>query len=454
MPITDEDLLDPKREDDLDAQIASMVAAEPDAPAPEPQPVGGLDKLIALARAQEVAGPGAEERRFLAENRPQEGWKRALGAVGAAIAESTGTSGAINSFRAAQERAAQARQQGLAAARATDESRRPVDDATRSLLQNTGISPEALQSMTRGSDALRLAGQLGGLSMRGQGIDAQNERARLALEEKMRQFDAAEAGRNQRAQDALASREKIAADRKKAAAGGGGVGGSPEQRAQRLSGYLVAATSATPEQAQAFAAGSKEGLPPDLLARMEARASAFLGAPPKEQNKMYTAAEVAEAKRHDVLEDAAAKGRGDVKERTKLRTELANTKADVRNAMVAWNSMSPSARQAFAQIAGSSNLMGAIKQMKLSPEDQAHIGAIQALGNALINARAGAAVSESEWSRIAQEMGWAPNDFAVFNSTNGISAWLKRAKDSFERRRAAIKAEYGEDLSLPGGGGG
>lgn len=457
--MTEEELAELVRKE----QEAAGELAPPPAPEQAPAvqtaaPVDGLARLAQLieARQAQASGPGDAEREYLAQNKPQAGWKNVLGAVGSAIAESTGTQGAIDRFHKNQQMAEQRRRDGLEAARSIDLGRRPVDRSTAELGVMAGLSPEASASMTQDSPGLRLLNSgMGQLGARYKSMDLAAAKAEedRAAREQMQQERFAQQEKMQA--ERLAAQEKL---RKMGRGGGGGAPASPEQKAARLAAYLSPGAGVTVDQATAFVAGQTDGIPPDALERLKARAAAFNALPPKEQNALLKTTEAAENKRPDVLADAKTRAKGDVKERTKLRTELMSSKADVANAISAWNSMSPSAKQAFATIAGNSNLMSAIKSMQLSPEDRAHMGAIQQLGNALINARAGAAVSESEWGRIAQEMGWAANDYSVFNTTDGISAWLRRAKQSFQRRRDAVKAEYGEDLStLPkaeGGGGG
>lgn len=455
---TDEDLLNPEDERELD--VSALAAM----PSPEAPPVAlpadpreeGLAKLAELvaARPPMQQGPGAAELQYLAENRPQAGWKNVLGAVGSAIAESTGSRGAIERFHGAQSMAEQRRLAGLEQARAIDMGNRPVDRGVAELALMGGLSPEAASRLTQGSPGLKMLysgmGQLGARydQMANQ---AQQKEADRAQREEIALLN--EMGRNQRAEDTLASREKVAAMRKKPAggAGGGGKPLSPEEANARRAAYLQLQGNATPEEVAAFIAGDTSKLAPEKAAKLGALDQILAGLPQKKRDAVLEDTLKREGRVPDAVEQATQIKQRDPNKRLEYKKEIDESHRMISDALAAWGSMSPSGKEALAQLSGDSWASGTLRDAKMSPQDMAKAGAIQALANRLIKETSGAAVSDSEWTRIAREMGIASKNFDVLKGTGGVDRWLNSARAAWGRNKKLVESEFGDLFPKKGG---
>lgn len=453
MPYTDDDLLNPEKQDELD--LAALVAAEPEPVAAPVGPQDGLARLAELiaARQAQPDGPGAAEREYLAQNKPQAGWKNVLGAVGSAIAESTGTSGAIDRFHKTQQMAEQRRREGLEAARSIDLGRRPVDRSTAELGVMAGMSPEASAAMTQDSPGLKLLnsgmGQLGArylqLSQQAQKAAADRE-AKGTLQEDRQQHQLSLEEKR------LAGRKELKAMGKGGGAGGGGGGPAmtPEQKAERVAVYVSGQANVPEEQVKAVMAGNVDGIPAEAQAAIRRHLVAFQANPPKEQARMLKDMSKSEAGSGDRLRDNVEMKRRDPNKLVEYRREVANSGAAIADAAKAWQEMTPEGKQAMAQLSGESWLSGTLRDARMSPEDQARASRIQALANQIIKATSGAAVSDSEWTRIAREMGLAGRNFDALKSPDAIGSWIQNAKAGWVRNKRAIESEF----DLKGGAGG
>jgi ABC-type transport system substrate-binding protein len=133
----------------------------------------------------------------------------------------------------------------------------------------------------------------------------------------------------------------------------------------------------------------------------------------------------------------------DPKEILALKTGLDEVGRDTARAARAWAKMSPQGRKAFATFVPEGDFSGAVRQGLMTPEDQKLASDVQALANGLVKARAGSAVTGSEWKRVAAEIGFPMNDWSAFNSPEVIDHWLERAKQGWVSRVKNTRSVYG-----------
>jgi hypothetical protein len=491
--IRDEDLLDPQRESD-DADLALLLAMaaeqEPSGAALEPGPAPERAGPPALpSRSEELAkiyasraprsGPGSEEMELLRNYKPRPSWQNTLANIGAAIAESTGSQGAIARTHAGQRAESNRFAQLLEMARERDRASAPVDRGTAELLAMGGMSPEAAAAVTMGSPAIKLAASgMGQLPARYEQMRLTDEQKRATLESRTADLErrlGAQAERQQfgegkkdeRQDKAIASQKELAAMRKKGA--GGGAPMTPEQKAELdnqildlHASYLADSASAGSERvpretAKAFLTGTLEpgAVSPNVLERFQSDQS-YLTALRSGDQKKYMELIKLGAGRESRNVDQPAVGREtkqlDPKARLALREEVSSVGRDIALADRAWRAMSDDGKKAFAKLAGNGgDLAQLVKSGALSPEDQRNAAAVQALANQLIKARSGSAVTGSEWNRVAAEIGFPQGDWSIFNSPSVIGNWIERAKGGWVRRKKTVATEYPD---LWGGNGG
>jgi hypothetical protein len=463
MPLTDQDLLDPRKEDELDpASLAALVAQEPDtAAAATPAapatmaPVDGLAQLAQLVAARgEHPGLYDQERAYVEANPRQAGWKDVLGAVGAAIAESAGSRGAIDSFHRRKAQAQKAYEAGLESARGIDMGKRPVDHGTAQMLVLGGMSPEAAAEVTQGSPSLTLAKSgMGQLGARYASMDQQAAQKEAALAAKLKMLEDSQ----QHQRDLETQRQGGRIELKKTipgkapgsggAGGGGGGGMTPEQRQAALAGVFATQANVPRDQALAFLAGNKEGIAPDALERLENFRGQFQLLGHKQQGDVIKANIGREASNPDTVWRANEAKKSDPKALLALKNEIDEKAADIRAARTAWANMSQDAKNAIAKYGGSgSSVSKLIRDMSMSDQDRAYAAELQNLANALIKAQSGAAVSEGEWGRLATRMGFAQSDFDVMNSPATLDNWLKRMTAGVVQLKRNAVGVYGEPL--------
>lgn len=459
MPYTDEDLLNPEKQDELD--LAALVAAEPESVAAPVGPQDGLARLAELiaARQAQPEGPGSAEREYLAQNKPQAGWKNVLGAVGSAIAESTGTSGAIDRFHKTQQMAEQRRREGLEAARSIDLGRRPVDRSTAELGVMAGMTPEASAAMTQDSPGLKLLNSgMGQLGARYKSLDMQAAKAEedRAAREQMQRDRLEQQARLQA--ERLAAQEKLQGQRltaKKGSGGGGGGGGlTPDMLAKGRITHLRMSTGIDPAVVDAYAAGTTEGIAPEQLAKLQNQDQVWALQPAKKKAELLKAQGLKEAGNQDDIDKTIALKKRDPEKRLKYKQEIDQSHRAISEARAAWNTLSDDDKKVIAQFSGSTWESGAIRDAKLSPEGRAKVGAILALSNRIIKETSGAAVSDSEWDRIAGEMGLAGKSFDLFNTPAGIQRWLDSALSGWVRNKRTIESEFNDLFPKKGAPGG
>jgi hypothetical protein len=414
-----------------------------------PGPQEGLAKLAELYAAQQQAaqaGPGEAERQYLAQNQPQAGWKNVLGAVGSAIAESTGTHGALERFHANQQAARKAYEQGLEQARGIDLGRRPVDRSVAELGVMAGISPEAAKGMSQDSQGLKLLqsgmGQLGA-RYRQQDLTTEQKAAERELKPELE--ESRQANRLEMEAAKQANRLALKAAPKPGGAGGGGGGGgmTPEERQSALAGVFAAQTNVPKATVAAYLAGNREGMDPAVIERLQNAEGNWKLMDNKHRQTALTAAFGREGSNVDTVWRANESKKNDPKALLALKNEIDEKASDIRAARNAWAKMSPEAKQAMARYGGAQgSLSKMIKDMSMSEQDRMYASEIQNLANALIKAQSGAAVSEGEWGRLASRMGFAEGQFDVMNSPATIQNWLDRMTEAAIRMKKNAIAVY------------
>lgn len=457
MALNDFDLLNPQKDDELTPEDLALLAAH----APEPvvveggpataiAPVDGLAKLreLVAARSQPAPGP-SEEQRYMSEHQPQAGWKNVMGAVGSAIAESTGTKGALDSFHRRNAEAKQRYQEGLEAARGIDLGKRPIDAGTAELLVLGGMSPESAAQLAQSSQALPLArsgmGQLAARYRQQDLTDAQKaaERELKPELEETRQMNRLELeGVKQTGRKELKSMPKPGGG-----GGGGGGGMTPEERQSALAGVFAAQTNIPKAQVASYLAGNREGMDPSVIERLQNAEGNWKLMDNKHRQTALTAAFGREGTNVDTVWRANESKKSDPKALLALKNEIDDKVDDLKAARAAWAKMSPEAKQAMAKYGGAQGTLSKmIKDMSMSEQDRMYASEIQNLANALIKAQSGAAVSEGEWGRLASRMGFAEGQFDVMNSPATIDNWLKRMSDAAVRLKQNAVSVYGDGL--------
>lgn len=439
--ISDEELLTLKGQEPPpdDAWLSVLLAKE--AAQEDPMPVA--QSVAQPAPVQ--SGPGAEELRYLEENGAPGGWRDVLGGAMAGLAETTGSRGALGDFRAQQQARMQQFQGGLDSARTKDRGRGPVDSATMELLQKAGLSPEAAAATTRDSDAFKLLPSLGSLDLRRQGQEQAAQQRAGAVEAQNARSQATIDAQNHRAEDANATRKEIAAMRKTGS--GPAAPLTPEQKTKRetaLASYLSLQTNVPPDQAKAFVAGQTEGIPPEAAAKLQQFASIYSQLPAKEQAKLLADTSKREAATPDRAQAQVDAKRRDPNKRLEYRREIDESGATIAAASRAWAAMSPEGKKALATLDGNGWASRNLRDLMTSDQDKVAAAKIQALANRLIKETSGAAVSDSEWNRLATQMGLASTSFDLLKTPSAIESWLGSAKSAWVRNKRAVQSEFGD----------
>ncbi len=452
MPGRNYSLLDEELELQGLAQLA--LPAAPEERTVPPSPAEGLARLreLVAARTAPAAGPGAEEQRYTSEHQPQAGWKNVLGAVGAAMAESTGSRGALDAFHRRNAEAKQRYQEGLEAARGIDLGKRPVDAGTAELLVLGGMTPESAAELTQSSPALPMVrGGMGQVAarLRQQDLTADQKAAERAQKPELQE----DVQNHQMELERLrqSGRKELKAMPKPGGAGGGGGGGgagmTPEERQSALAGVFAAQTNIPKAQVAAYLAGNRDGLDPTVIERLQNAEGNWKLMDNKHRQTALTAAIGREGAKVDTVgraNEAKQSGPGAL---LALENEIDEKVGDLKAARAAWANMSPEAKQAMAKYGGSQGTLSKmIKDMSMSEQDRMYASEIQNLANALIKAQSGAAVSEGEWGRLASRMGFAEGQFDVMNSPATIDNWLKRMSEAAVRLKQNAVSVYGDGL--------
>lgn len=461
---TDEELLDPQAEPedlDLDALIAMADTEEPPperALPPSPTDADRVKELDALLAARAPrSGPGAAEMELMANYKPRPGWQNVLANVGAAMAESTGSPGAIARVHGAQAEERNRHLMELAAAREKDRAAAPLDRGSAELMMMAGLTPKAASELTWGSPAVKLAqsgmGQLGARYRQMDLTDAQKQAAlesrtkdletRLDAQSQRQQFG--EGKKDERLDKTLSSREKIAAEKHKG--GGGGPGLSPEQKQGAIASVFATQANVPRDKALAFLAGNKEGLAPEELERLENFSGQWSLLNNKSKQDALKANMAREASNPDVVTRGVDAKKADPGTLFKLKQEIDEKGTDIAAARRAWKSMSDGAKKALAKYGGGGGALGKIlQQINMSEADRAYASEVQNMANMLIKAQSGAAVSEGEWGRLAKRMGFAEGDVDIMNSPATIQGWLDRMGSAWVQLKNNAVGVYGDDL--------
>jgi hypothetical protein len=456
-------LLDEEYEVDPEAGLPPIpeAPAEPGA-APTTAPVDGLARLAELVAARgEQPGQYDQERAFIEGNKPQAGWKNVLGAIGAALAESAGSSGAIDSFHKRGAEARKAYEAGLENARGIDLGKRNVDQGTAEMLVLGGMTPEAAAEVTQGSPSLTLAKSgMGQLGARYKAMDQQAAQKEAALAAKEKALEDAQ----QHAKDLETQRQGGRIELKKtipgkapgSGGGGGGAGGGmpPEQLQRNMAYYLAQQANTSDDEALAFTQGKTDGLDPAKLSSLQRHQGIFAMLPQKAKVDILKDTVKREASRPDKLADAIELKKRDPNKRVEYKREIDQSHRAISEARAAWSAMSEADKKVLAQFSGESWASGAIRDASLSAQGQAQVGAIQALANRLIKEASGAAVSDSEWTRIAREMGLAGRNYDMLKGPEGIQRWLDSALGAWVRNKRVVESEFTDLFPKKGAPGG
>lgn len=440
-------------EDELALPGLAELSAVPALPEDEglpPSPEDGLARLRELVAARQQPQDNQAEQRYLAEHQPQAGWKNVMGAVGSAIAESTGTKGALDSFHRRNADAQRRYQEGLEAARGMDLGKRPIDAGTAELLVLGGMSPESAAELSQSSQALPLARSgMGQLAARYRQQDLTDAQKAADRELKPELEEARQMNRLELEGVKQTGRKELKAMPKPGSGGGGGGGGgmTPEERQSALAGVFAAQTNIPKAQVAAYLAGNREGMDPAIIERLQNAEGNWKLMDNKHRQTALTAAFGREGSNVDTVWRANESKKSDPKALLALKNEIDDKVSDLKAARAAWAKMSPEARQAMAKYGGAQGTLSKmIKDMSMSEQDRMYASEIQNLANALIKAQSGAAVSEGEWGRLASRMGFAEGQFDVMNSPATIDNWLKRMSDAAVRLKQNAVAVYGDGL--------
>jgi hypothetical protein len=420
----------PPTDDDL---LGALVSERP-ATMPELDAGGSIDDLIAL----ESAGMDQEQQAALqaryAQAFPQQRMTReqALGDAGEGPTRMQGIAALIadaftgsNNLDKLAERGAQARQ-ARAAAR--------IGDITAG---ERAEDREAQRELTNELTRARL-----GVTTRGQDLRAETQEESLAARRaRGEQVDArivSEGALNRGSAD-------VRADKNLQARMGPQL--SPEDQNRALAAQLAADANVSPAKALAYVAGQPTAdTTPEELAKLEQFHSRQKALGPIAQQDVLKNTQKREAGTPDAVDAAAAKKKLDPEARLKLRTELGDTKASVTSAIVGWESLSPRARKVLVSVGNATDansLLNALQKASLSGEEQAAAANTWRLVNELIKARSGAAVTNQEMVRLANEAGLpAAGWTSLVTSPQVMHNWLGKLREAAIRRRKAVQAEY------------
>jgi hypothetical protein len=285
-----------------------------------------------------------------------------------------------------------------------------------------------------------------GITMRGQ--DLANERG---IENRDLRRQLAEQS-DRRLRELETQREGAALERTaKSRADAGAPTSTPEELSAGVAGLLAQQANVSRDAAVAFVAGRTEGIPPEELERLQVTHDQWKIMSPKKQQEVLAAGLRREGATPDSIAAANEKKRADPKVRLELKTGIDEVGRDIARAARAWAKMSPQARKAFVSLVPEGNFESAIRQGLMTPEEQRYASDVQALANGLVKQRAGSAVTGSEWKRVAGEIGFPMNDWAVFNSPEVIGHWIDRAKQGWVGRVKNTRSEYGDLWGSDGG---
>lgn len=440
MKISDEDLLNPERKDEMDwlPALASGGAAEP-------IQERSLDDVLAARGTDAPTGPGENELALAGSEYSPKGDKQRL--MLSIIDALTGGNEA-----SAYDARKMARADALGKARLADSSaakaRGYVDKSTAELLMSGGMSAEAAGNTRRDSDALRLVNNLGQLETRrrGQDLAAEQKAADVAAKAEKARMD------DERARALAADRNKTtieAAKLRKSKGGGVAAPMTPEQKAKQeeraLAGdaaLLAGSANTTPEQAAAFIRGETLDLPPDALDRLKI-SKGLLDSGNLDRGKASLAAFNRESSNTDAPGRTEATQQANVEAKRKLRDDLNADKATLTAAITGWKSLSPDAQKILVQYGGMapSQLVSALKSSSLSEQEQIAAARVQRLVNEDIKRMSGSAVSVSEGGRTATGVGMSSGDFNPWQSPAVLTDYLKHARKLLEDRwNSGIKA--------------
>jgi hypothetical protein len=426
---TDQDMLDPQApadDDWLRVLLAEQTAQpEPVAPAPVAPPV--------------QSGPGAEEQRYVQDNpSPEGGWRNVLRGAMAGLADATGSSGALASFQQQQAERMKQYQHGLEGARGVDRGKQPLDTATLALLRQAGLTPEELQGTTRDSEVLKLAPSMGTVDLRRSNAENAATMRQAAIDAANERNAFNQSQQNARQDKAIAAKKKPA---------GLGAPMTPEQKAQKQSGlaaYLAAQANVPAAEAEAFVAGSADGIPPEHAERLQRFAAMFSQLPAKKQAEAMLDASKREGAMPDRLANQVAGKQRDPNKRMEIRNEITQSGRVIAEASQAWNSMSPSGKAAMAKLSGEGWMSNTARDLMTTEADKVAASKIQALANNLIKATSGAAVSDSEWNRLARQMGFASQSLDALKSPAAIDSWIRSSRQGWVDNKRSAVAEFGD----------
>jgi hypothetical protein len=454
--------VDPEDErEEREAAMAALLAmGAPQAPAAPPEaPQAEQASPAPVLRSAPPSGPGAAEMEALADYKPQSRLQQGLAAAFAAIAESTGTQGAMARTQAAQRGYRQDRVAAVAAARERDRSGMPADAATKELMKLGGLPEESLDGLTRGSEAIKLAqsgmGQLGARYKQMDLTAAQKAQhdanmrelleARLDAQNQRQQFG--EGKKDERLDKSLASREKLQAMKKGGKKTPEQAAASEEARALGDAALLAAHANVSEEQAAAFQRGEQVDVAPEQLERLKI-GKGLLASGMLDRGKAALNTFGREGANVDMPERADAVKKGDREKMRQIRDELTQDKLVLTSAITGWKNLPTRAKEVLVQNGGlaPSQLMSALKSAKLSPEEQVAAARLQRLINEDIKRLSGSAVSATEGGRQGVAIGMAAGDFNPWQSPAVLQDYLKHARSVLEGRWKSATQAYGKKL--------
>lgn len=220
---------------------------------------------------------------------------------------------------------------------------------------------------------------------------------------------------------------------------------TPEQKTAGLAGFLMQQVNGVPlAKVRGYLEGDREGIAPDKLEQLDATLGQWQIASPKTQQSMLGKGVGREGATPDQTAASIERKQLDPKARLEIRTGIDETGRDIARAASAWSKMSDKAKKAFATFVPEGDFSAAVRQGLMTPQEQKYASDVQALANGLVKARAGSAVTGSEWKRVASEIGFPMNDWAVFNSPEVIDNWISRAKQGWVARVKNTRSEYGD----------
>ena len=328
---------------------------------------------------------------------------------------------------------------------------RRISRAMAEALAATGlVNPEDAVNLTYDDPLVKNYGNIATAGIKERGQDIGVHKSNLDIEGKLAAIERQGQTQQQIATDNNASRERIADKRGKKAAGAGGGGGALGSDAEGEALMLQQSENISAADAAAIVATGQipenSALTPQKVEAALATLGLFRRLPAKKKAEQLASILSQERQNIDLpkrtVETSIARAKSDPQYRFKWKDALSNISANVGDAVNAWKAMSEEGKKNFVQL-GIGPTASFVKSASMSDADKVHAGKVWTLINEMVKERSGAAVSDAEWGRIANEVGLSANQWDVFNSPDAIKNYIKAARDKVARTISAFDAEIG-----------